>query len=399
MTAARLDRIGPVMQSYIDDGVVVGISTLISRRGKIVHSAQFGYQDREADLPMAEDTIFRIYSMTKPIIATALMMLHEEGAFQLEHPVAKFIPAFGATKVLAADGSLVDQDRPLEVRDLLMHTSGLTYDFMIDTPVADMYRQARIMNDAGRSLEDLVDEIASLPLSSHPGTRWHYSVGVDVAARLVEVLAEQRLSEFLATRLFDPLGMVDTGFGVPPAELGRLAAMYGLPDLIGRNYDANQLVEAALSGFNERIDVSSTYPTDAPEVFARGGLGLFSTMSDYHRFAQLLLDNGAIDGERLLSRKTLELMHTNHLPALADPIRGAGPAVAGHGTRPGFAGDGRRRSERGTGIRRRVRMDGRGQDVPSLTERRAEQPGRSRGGRHRQSETMFPTRTSPEKTA
>ena len=331
MSAARLDRIGPVMQSYVDDGVVAGVSTLVSRRGEIVHDAQFGHRDREADLPMTADTIFRIYSMTKPIIATALMMLHEEGAFQLEHPVATFIPAFGATKVMDADGSLVDQARPMEVRDLLMHTSGLTYDFMIDTPVAELYRQARIMNDATRSLEQLTDEIASLPLASQPGARWHYGVGIDVAAHLVEILADQPLREFLATRLFGPLGMVDTGFGVPDAELGRLSAMYGLPDLIGPGYDGNQLVEAALSGFNERIDVSATYPTDAPDVFARGGLGLFSTASDYLRFAQLLLGDGALDGERLLSRKTLELMHTNHLPSELIPFEVLGRPMPGMG--------------------------------------------------------------------
>ena len=331
MSSARLERIAPVMQSYVDDRGVVGISTMISRRGEIVHSAQFGHRDREADLPMTDDTIFRIYSMTKPIISTALMMLQEEGAFQLEQPVATFIPAFGATKVMAADGSLVDQERPMEIRHLLMHTSGLTYDFMIDTPVAGLYREARIMNDAARSLGDLVDELASIPLSFQPGARWHYSVGIDVAARLIEVLADQPLREFLADRLFGPLGMVDTGFAVPDAELGRLSAMYGLPDLIGRDYDGNQLVEAALGGFNERIDVSATYPTDAADVFARGGLGLFSTASDYLRFAQMLLGRGELEGQRLLGRKTLELMHTNHLRAELIPFEVLGQPMPGMG--------------------------------------------------------------------
>jgi CubicO group peptidase (beta-lactamase class C family) len=331
MSAARLDRIAPVMQRYVEDGVVAGISTLVSRRGRVVHAAQFGHRDREAGLPMTADTIFRIYSMTKPVVSTALMMLHEEGAFQLEHPVARFMPALGTAKVLDADGSLVDQARPMEVRDLLMHTSGLTYDFMIDTPVAGMYREARIMNDATRTLEDLVDALATLPLASQPGARWHYAVGIDVAARLVEILADQPLGDFLAARIFDPLGMTDTGFGVPDSELGRLAAMYGLPDLIGRDYDARQLVAAALAGFNERIDVSSTYPTDTPDVFARGGLGLFSTVSDYVRFAQMLLNQGQFDGERLIGRKTCELMHRNHLPAelmpfelLSGPMPGLG---------------------------------------------------------------------------
>jgi CubicO group peptidase (beta-lactamase class C family) len=313
MSSGRLGRIRPVMESYVGERGVVGISTLISRRGQIVHAEQFGDRDREAGLPMTSDTIFRIYSMTKPIVATALMLLHEEARFQLEHPVANHLPAFGSVKVLADDGTLVDPVRPIEIRDLLTHTSGLTYDFMVDTPVAQMYRDAKISHDATRTLAEMIDELATLPLATQPGARWHYSVGIDVAARLIEVISGQPLGEFLHERLFAPLGMVDTGFGVAGADLGRLAAMYGLPDLVGENYSAVQLVEAALSGFNERIDVSATYPTDAPEVFSRGGLGLFSTMGDYLRFAQMLANGGELDGHRIVGRKTLELMHANHV--------------------------------------------------------------------------------------
>ena len=318
MSSARLGRIAPVMESYVTERGVVGISTMIARRGEIVHDEQFGFQDKEAGVPMAPDTIFRIYSMTKPVVSTALMMLHEEGLFQLEHPVAQYLPAFGATKVLADDGTLVDQVRPMQIRDVLSHTSGLTYDFMADNPVAQMYRDARIMNDSTRPLDALIDELATLPLAFQPGTRWHYSVGIDVAARLIEVLSGVSLGEFLQQRLFDPLGMSDTRFGVPDDQLGRVAAMYGLPDLVGENYSAIELMEAALNGFNERIDVSVTYPTSTPEVFQRGGLGLFSTAADYMKFAQMLANDGRIDrsgsGERLIGRKTLELMHSNHVP-------------------------------------------------------------------------------------
>jgi CubicO group peptidase (beta-lactamase class C family) len=317
MSSAWLERIAPVMESYVTERGVVGISTMIARRGEIVHDEQFGFQDREAGVPMAPDTIFRIYSMTKPVVSTALMMLHEEGLFQLEHPVAQYLPAFGGTKVLADDGNLVDQIRPMQIRDLLSHTSGLTYDFMADNPVAQMYRDARIMNDSTRPLDALIDALATLPLAFQPGTRWHYSVGIDVAARLIEVLSGQSLGDFLQQRLFDPLGMCDTGFGVADDQLGRVAAMYGLPDLVGENYSAIELMEAALSGFNERIDVSVTYPTSTPEVFQRGGLGLFSTAADYMKFAQMLANGGRIDrtagGERLIGRKTLELMHSNHV--------------------------------------------------------------------------------------
>jgi CubicO group peptidase (beta-lactamase class C family) len=315
MSRARLDRIRPVMESYVSERGVAGISTMVSRRGRIVHAAQFGFQDTEAGIPMSADSVFRIYSMTKPIVSTALMLLHEEGRFQLEHPVAQYLPAFATTKVLGADGDLVDQARPMQIRDLLTHTSGLTYDFMADNPVAQLYRDARIMNDATRSLEALIDDLAALPLAFQPGSRWHYSVGIDVAARLIEVLSGQSVGDFLQDRLFGPLGMADTGFGVPDDKLPRLSAMYGLPDLMGENYSFVQLFEAAMAGFNARIDVSATYPTDTPEVFQRGGVGLFSTVADYMRFGQMLAAGGVHDGERVVGRKTLELMHANHVPA------------------------------------------------------------------------------------
>ncbi len=319
MNSQRLSRIVARMQKYIDDGTVRGISTIVIRKGKVVHAGQFGHRDAEAGLAVTPDTIFRIYSMTKPIVSTALMLLHEEGAFQLEDPVSKYLPAFAATQVMRSDGALEAPAKPMDVRDLLAHTSGLTYDFMEDTPVAQLYREARIMNDATRSLEETIDALAEIPLSSQPGSRWHYSVGIDVAARLIEVLSGQSLGTFLDERIFAPLGMVDTGFGVAESERDRLSAMYGLPDLIGRDHTVTKLVEAAFSGFNERIDVDSTYPCDKPEVFARGGLGLFSTIGDYAQFAQMLLNGGELNGARIIGRKTLELMHANHLPAALLP--------------------------------------------------------------------------------
>lgn len=330
MSSRRLDRIGSMLEArYVDTGEIAGISTLVARRGEIVHAAQVGHRDREAELPMTDGTIFRIYSMTKPIVSTALMLLHEEGAFQLEQPLATHLPAFAGVQVLGADGELVPPARPIEVRDVLTHTAGFTYDFMLD-PAAATYREARIMHDASRSLEACIDALAELPLAFHPGTMWNYSVGIDVAARLVEVLSGQSLAEFLAERIFEPLGMGDTGFTVAEASLGRLAAMYGLPDLVGADYEAGQLLHAALSGDNQRRDVSATYPTDDPG-WARGGLGLFSTIGDYHRFAQMLLNGGVLDGERVVGRKTLELMHANHLPAELMPWALLGQVTPGMG--------------------------------------------------------------------
>ena len=333
MSASRLERIGPALQKYVDQGGYPGFTTLVSRRGQLVHSGRIGWQDREAEVPLAQDTIYRLYSMTKPIICTALMMLFEEGRFQLVDPVAKWIPAFGATKIAGPDGTLEDQSllRPMQVRDLMSHTSGLTYDFLEDFPVAEHYREKRIGNDPTRTLEEFVDELATIPLAFVPGTQWHYSVGIDVAARLIEVISGRKLGEFLQERLFGPLGMTDTAFGVPESARGRLAAMYGLPDLVGKDMTFTKLVVAFATGDLGRRDVESTYPSDAPEVFQRGGHGLFGTAVDYLAFANMLLTGKAVDGTRLLGRKTLELMHTNHLAPALLPWALAGVPASGYG--------------------------------------------------------------------
>lgn len=331
MSAERLARIGPAMQSYVDRGVVRGISTLVARQGEVVHRSLHGERDAETGDAMTDDTIFRIYSMTKPIVSTALMLLHEEGRFLVDQPIATYLPAFATLKVLQADGSLVDAARPITIGDALSHTSGMTYDFMVDNQAAEFYREHQVMHDASRTLADCVDLIASLPLGFQPGERFHYSVGIDVAARLIEIITEQPVGDFLAERIFDPLDMTDTAFGVPDAQLHRLSAMYGLPDLVGENYHGGDLVEAALGGFDERIDVSATYPTSTPDVFVRGGLGLFSTIDDYFRFAQMLANGGELDGVRIAGRKTLELMHSNRLTPTMLPLEILGMPSPGYG--------------------------------------------------------------------
>lgn len=335
VSSARLARIRPVMQRYVETGKIAGISTMIARRGKIVYTDQVGYMDKEAGTPMRADAIFRIYSMTKPIICTALMTLYEQGKFQLFDPVAKYIPAFGKVKVLESDGNgstkVVDTMRPMTVRDLLMHTAGLTYDFLADSPVGELYREARLGNDASRPLEAMIGELARLPLAYQPSSRWHYSLSIDVLAYLIEVLSGRPLRDFLQTTFFGPLGMIDTDFGVPAAKQARLATMYGLPDIVGAGITFPKLIAAWERGYNERIDVSATYPTDQPGVFGRGGHGLFSTVSDYMRFAQLLLNGGELDGERLLGRKIVELMHMNHVPAALLPYEIGGLPNDGYG--------------------------------------------------------------------
>ncbi|MEM1332769.1 MAG: serine hydrolase domain-containing protein [Actinomycetota bacterium] len=328
---SRLARIDTAMQAIVDRGEVRGCSTLLARRGQVVHRGTHGCRDQEAATPMTDDTIFRIYSMTKPIVSTALMLLQEEGRIGIEQPVATVLPQFAAVQVLDADGTLHPPVRPPKIADLLAHTSGLTYDFMIDNPVAAQYRERQVMHDATRRLADVVDVIADLPLAFQPGSRWHYSVGIDVAARIVEVVADQPLGDFLRQRIFEPLDMTDTAFGVAEDDLDRLAAMYGLPDLIGRDHDGGDLLAAALAGVNDRQDVSATYPTSTPDVFQRGGLGLFSTIDDYFHFAQMLANGGQLDGERIVGRTTLELMHTNRIPPEQRPIELLGQPVAGFG--------------------------------------------------------------------
>ena len=317
MSSKRLERIRPIMQGYVDQKKIAGLSTMIARKGKVVHFEQVGQLDKESNKPMSNDTIFRIYSMTKPIICVALMTLYEQGKFHLTDPVAKFIPAFENLKVLACDDTgepkEFDLSRPPTVRNLLTHTSGLSYDFLEDSPVAELYRQTGISNNADRTLEELVHELSRMPLAFQPESRWHYSLGIDVAARLIEIISGQPLEQFLKEHIFDPLGMDDTGFSVAAEEQYRIATMYGLPDLFSPNMTNSKLFEAWSKGFNERIDVSATYPALKSVAFARGGHGLFSTIWDYLRFAQMLLNQGELTGVRILGRKTVHLLHMNYL--------------------------------------------------------------------------------------
>lgn len=332
-SSERLARIRPVMQDYVDRRGFASISTLLARRGRIVHYEQVGMQDRERQTPLRPDTIFRIYSMTKPITCVALMTLYEEGRFQLFDPVAKFLPAFGKLRVLAGTSPLdrheVDLIRPMTIRDLLTHTAGLTYNFLEDSLVAALYREAGLMRDAERSLEAEIGELARLPLAYQPGTKWHYSLANDVLAHLVEVLSGQPLQHFFHERVFVPLGMTDTGFSVPPGKQERIATMYGHPDIATHTF--GEIFQAWTNGFNERINVDATYPVANTHSFARGGHGLFSTPQDYLRFAQMLLNRGELDGVRILGPKIVDLMHMNHVPPALLPYEIGGIPSNGYG--------------------------------------------------------------------
>lgn len=319
LSSKRLERIKPAMQAWIDRGTISGAAMMIARNGQLAYSEQIGALSRGGTERMQEDTIFRIYSMTKPIICTALMMLYEEGRFALNTPVATFIPMFAGLKVLDVDGSgnqnLADCVFPITVGDLMKHTAGFTYDFLVDSPVSGMYRDAQIGYNGNRTLEEAAKVMAELPLAYQPNSRFHYSVSIDVAAYLLEILEDKPIREILKEKLFDPLNMVDTDFCVPKSKSSRLASMYGAADLVGPNHTIVTQFQNWQQGICDELDVTSSYPVDAPETFGRGGHGLYSTAVDYINFAQMLANGGTWHGERLIGRKTLELMHSNHLRA------------------------------------------------------------------------------------
>lgn len=305
--AGRLARIDRHFERYVDDGRLPGWLAVVSRRGKVAHLASYGYRDRENDLPIERDTLFRIFSMTKPITSVAAMMLYEEGAFELKDPVHRFIPSFRDLRVYRSGSVnapvLEPTTEPMRIWHLLTHTSGLSYGFHHVHPVDALYRKAGYEWGApkGLDLEAVVDQWAELPLVFQPGSRWNYSVSTDVLGRVVEVLAGQSLDEFFRERIFEPLGMTDTRFHVPEEDLGRLAALY-VPD-----GDRKAV----------RFDALGRVTTQPPD-FVSGGGGLVSTAADYHRFTQLLLGRGEVDGVRLLGDRTVRYMTRNQLPGNLD---------------------------------------------------------------------------------
>ena len=333
MSAKRLGRIDDVMRNYVERRGYAGIALAIARRGETVFRGEYGFRDKEAELPMTDDTIVRIYSMTKPIAYVAVMSLVEEAKLRLTDPVSAYLPAFGSLRVMTDDGASIELRRPVTVHDLLTHTSGLTNEVQ-PTLASASYREARLHYDASRCLEAFVDVIGRLPLAFQPGERWHYSAGIDVAARVAEVVTGQPFDRLLEERVLAPLGMVDTAFGVPSDKVDRLAAIYGLPDVFGIGVRGATIQQAMTAGVNERIDVSDTHPVDRPDVFVRGGFGLYSTLNDYLRFAHMLANRGELDGTRVLGTKTVELMYMNHLPAALLPFAPAG--VEEHGWGFGF---------------------------------------------------------------
>ena len=313
VSAERLERLAAGMQGMVDDGRLAGVVTLMARGGKLVHVHVAGDRDVAAGAPMERDSIFRIYSMTKPITGVALMMLYEEGRWRLNDPVSRHLPGFADLKVHAGDRAngeprLVDAERPMTMAELMSHSGGLGYGLGAENHVDRLYREQRVLN-ADEPLQAMIDKLSNLPLLAQPGTRWYYSIGVDVQGYLVEKLSGQPFPEFLQERIFDPLGMVDTAFYVPEEKLDRVALIYGESD----------------GGGLERLDMGGPTRTEMPAGPSGGG-GLWGTADDYLRFTQMLLNGGELDGARLLAPRTVELMRTNFLSpeATATMRRGQG---------------------------------------------------------------------------
>lgn len=332
----RLARIKPKMQSYVDENKLAGISTLIARHGKVAHFEHVGMADIAAGTPVSAETIFRIYSMTKPITSVAALMLMEEGHFRLSDPVADYLPAFKDVRVLNPDGRLVAPQQPMTVRHLLTHSAGLSYGFEEDFIIDRLYQQqvwGPLHTHEETPLADWIGSIAQVPLAYHPGTSYRYSVATDVLGYFVQVVSGMGFADFLQQRIFAPLGMIDTFFTVPAEKLNRFAANYGPQESGGL-----KVIDAPRESHYSR-------PTPRPS----GGGGLLSTTPDYLRFAQMLLNKGELDGVRLLGRKTVELMTSHHLAdgiyVNLDPVAGLGFGLGvsvllnlGKGQMPGSVG-------------------------------------------------------------
>ena len=329
---ARLERIDRRLARWVDDGQLPGFLVTVARRGRLVHVGRYGQRDVENGLPVEEDTRWRIFSMTKPVTSVAAMMLYEEGAFELSDPIAKWLPEFAEPRVYVAGSDLkpvtVPQVEPIRVWHLLTHTSGLTYGFHHAHPVDAMYRAMghEWGTPPGADSAEVCRQWASVPLVFQPGSEWNYGVSTDVLGRLVEVLSGQPLDEFFEQRIFTPLGMRDTSFGLRPGDdPDRLAKLYlATPGQPG----------GPTSGmiFNEAFDAAA----HSKPAFLSGGGGLVSTAADYLRFIELLRRGGSYDGGRLLGSRTIAHMVRNHLPGNQDlesfgrplfaetPLRGVG---------------------------------------------------------------------------
>ena len=322
----RLERIVTLVQDAVDQNEIAGAVTLVARLGRIGHLAAVGWRDIGRDAPMETDTLFRIASMTKAVTSVAVMQLYESGALLLTDPVSTYLPAFAAMKVLTppedggAEYTLEPARRPITIRHLLTHTSGISYRFLSSAQLAPHYVEAGItdgLSQTDGTIGEMVDRLAELPLVHQPGERFTYALGVDVLGRVIEVITGETLAEYMAAEIFEPIGMVDTGFFTDSADADRFASVY-TPHEDG----LVKVSERPVVSSDGRTIYSNGYPYDGPQTYYAGGAGLSSTISDYARFLQALLNGGELDGRRILGRRTVQLMTRDHLAGLGVPDAG-----------------------------------------------------------------------------
>jgi len=324
LSSAGMARLTHHIQAYVDAGKLPGAISMVQRRGKVVHFQTYGLRDVEAGTPVEPETIFRIYSMTKPIVSVALMTLYEEGRFQLDDPVAQYISPFNGLKVLAGGTGAAPQvrepAREMTIADLLRHTSGLVS--QSDAVLGDAYMRLGLLTSASSgTLAEMIDKLGTLPLKCDPGAQFNYGISTDVVGYLCEVLSGQRLDAFVRERILGPLGMVDTGFAVPDEDVEHFAACYR-PGHAGE----------PLLVVEDRPDASSRYTQ--PRTYLSGAGGMVSTASDYMRFCKMLANGGGLDGRRVIGPRTLAYMACNHLPGGRD-LAHMSPASAGETSRAG----------------------------------------------------------------
>ena len=330
MTSDRIQRLENIAQGYIDRGEFASVEWLVEAKGSTVTAGSVGMADPEANVSLPDSSIYRIYSMTKPIVSVMALILIEQGRLRLFDFLPQFDPAFARMMVLHPSGRLEPAERPITVEDLLTHRAGFTYEFITGCHIAPLYHQHNIVGDGRRSLAEMMALLAKQPLAFQPGSQFRYSVATDVLAHVIERATGENLGDLLKTHIFDPLGMSETGFAVPESERGRILPMFGIEDirdLSPLNPPAQQTLQP--------INVDGMYPADDPHL-SRGGHGLFSTISDYAKFARMLLDGKTPAGERLLSRAMHKMMLKNRIPAEQLPLTIGVSTLPGYGWGLGF---------------------------------------------------------------
>ncbi len=306
MSEDRLQRIGKHLDQYVEQGRIPCAVCLVNRRGQETYFHSTGHSDVENKREVQRDTIFRIYSMTKPITSVALMILYEQGRFQLDDPVAKFVPSWKDLKVYESGSGSDIITQPVKnamtIKHLLTHTAGLTYGFMNNHPVDALYRELNVEGGGSKNtLDDMIEKLSKVPLLYDPGSLWSYSFATDVCGYLVQLFGNRDLDEFIGEEICSPLGMVDTGFHVPEPAADRLAACY----------------QHSSDGFTLQDAAKTSRYLRRPTFFSGGG-GMVSTIDDYQRFVEMLLNKGSFNGVQILGRKTVEYMASNHLPGNVD---------------------------------------------------------------------------------